>query len=139
VSDDPSDTRLLRAMADDARAFLEGHPWCERVEHLEYGDGVGGIVAVFLATIVPARPNVAERLWVIVGDVPPLYLVTDELPTPRSALASYIGWRRAWVDAVRHGDPVDDLPPVDVPATDASLDRLASRLDFIENMLGEWE
>jgi hypothetical protein len=136
--DDPADTKLLRGMADDARKYLEGHRWCARVTDLEFGDGVGGIVAVFLATIVAAQPGVDERLWVIVGDVPPLYLVTNELPTPRRALESYVAWRREWVDAVTGGGSMEGLPPVNAAPTAANADALSVRLDLIEKMLEEW-
>jgi hypothetical protein len=136
---DPDDAKLLHAMADEARAFLERHAWCERVADLEYGDGVGGIVAVFLATIVPAHDGVDERLWVIVGDVPPLYLVTEELPTPRSALRAYLEWRREWIEAVRDRRPTDDLPAIDMAPTEANAEHLAVRLDFIESAVQEWQ
>jgi hypothetical protein len=135
---DPADTKLVRGMADEARAFLEGHSWCESVDDLQLGDNVGGIVGVFLATITPARAEVDDRLWVIVGDIPPLYLVTDELPTPRAALESYVEWRREWIDAVHDRRAVDDLPPVDLAPTDANAERLAVRLDYIETMVQEW-
>ena len=135
---EPEDAKQLHGMADQARAFLERHPWCERIIDLEYGDGVGSIVGVFRATIVPAEPGVDEQLWVIVGDVPPLYLVTEELPTPRSALRAYLEWRREWIDAVRNRRPTDDLPAVDMAPTEANADRLAVRLDFIETAVQEW-
>jgi hypothetical protein len=126
-------------MADTARVYLERHAWCERVVDLEFGDGVGGVVAVFLATIVPAHEGVDDRLWVIVGDVPPLYLVTEELPTPRSALRAYLEWRREWIDAVRERRPTDDLPAIELAPTEANADRLAVRLDFIETAVQEWQ
>ena len=136
---DPDDAKLLHALADEARDYLERHPWCDHVTDLEFGDGVGGIVAVFLATIVPSQAGVDERLWVIVGEVPPLYLVTEELPTPRSALRSYVEWRREWIDAVRDSRPTDELPAVDIAPTETNADRLAVRLDFIEMAVQEWQ
>ena len=132
AGEDEEDTRLLRELAGDARTYLEGHDWCERVEELWFGGGVGGIVAVFLARHDPPRPDVDAWLWVVVGDVPPLYLVTDDQPRPRDVLQSYVEWRHDWVEAVRAGEPTDDLPPVNVPETREWADQLASRLEFIE-------
>jgi len=138
--DDAEDRELLLGMAVDAREYLDGHTWCERVDELRFGDGVGGIVAAFLARIVPARAGVDDWLWVVVGDIPPMYLVTDEIETPNQALEAYIEWRREWVTAVREERPLDGLPPANAPPTRANADALASRLDYIENeIIAEWE
>jgi hypothetical protein len=138
--EDDEDRELLRQMAADARTYLEGHSWCERVTDLRFGDGIGGVVAVFLAQIVPARDDVDESLWVVVGDIPPLYLVTDDVATPKEALESYVALRRDWVEAVRERRSLDGLAPVNAPPTPANVDALASRLDFIETeIIPEWE
>jgi hypothetical protein len=89
------------------------------------------VVAVFLFRIVPKQEGVDEWLWVVVGDLPSAYLVTDDNPTPASALEAYVAEMSAWVDAVENGRPVADLIPVNVPPTRENSQQLRNRLTFL--------
>lgn len=60
------------------------------------------------------------------------YLVTDESRRPSGALRSYIAEMRQWVRAAESGQPVDELIPVNVPATRDTALALKKRLDFLE-------
>jgi hypothetical protein len=137
AGEDAEDTRLLRELPDDARAYLLGTGYWRRVARLRFGLGVGGIFGVFLAEAEPARDDVDREVWVIVGDLPPLYLVTDEIATPAEALAAYIEHRRAWVSAVRANASVAHLAPVDVEPTKEWAAALAARLDLLAAILAE--
>ncbi|MGD0696366.1 MAG: hypothetical protein ABSB82_16210 [Terriglobia bacterium] len=133
--DSEDDTALLRGMFEDARAFLTGFDWCRSVVDSFFGIGIGGVVAVFLFKIVPSREGVDENLWVVVGDLPPAYLVTDDSPTPVAALEAYIDEMSAWVEAARRGDSVEELIPVNAPPTPANVDSLEGRLSFLKNRI----
>ena len=74
-------------------------------------------------------------LWVITGDLPPAYLVTDDAPDWQGALAAYAGEMRKWVAAVRDGSSTADLIPVNVTPTAEHAAMLERRLDFIEREL----
>ena len=74
-------------------------------------------------------------MWVVVGDLPPLYLVTDDIETPEEALTAYIAHRRAWVEAVRANHSVAHLAPVDVEPTREWAAALATRLDRLADLL----
>ncbi len=130
--DSDADTDLLRKMATDAEAFIQGFDWCKGIRDTYFGYGIGGIVAVFFLHLAPARIGVDEYLWVIVGDIPPAYLVTDESRTPSEALRTYIIEMRKWVAAAASGQPVGELIPVNMPATREYALALKRRLDFLE-------
>jgi hypothetical protein len=55
VGDDDEDMRLLRVMASGAEKYIRSFPWCKSIRKIYFGDGYGGIVAVFLFHIEPAR------------------------------------------------------------------------------------
>ena len=95
--DSEHDTELLKQMLKEAQAYLSAFDWCEAIRESHFGLGVGGVVAVFLFRIIPSREGVDEWLWVVVGDLPPAYLVTDENPTPVSALEAYAEEMKAWL------------------------------------------
>ena len=130
--DSEQDTALLRRMADDARAFLTEQTWCLGVERMWFGLGVGGIVAVFLASISTTSSDVDDTLWIVVGDLPSAYLVTDESPDAVEALKTYIAEMRLWIEAARTGVGFDEVIPVPVEPTREAADSLEKRLAFLE-------
>jgi hypothetical protein len=147
AGEDETDRALIEEMLETARGFLEGFRWCRRVRETFVGQAIGRVVGVFLFRIDPAREDVDEWLWVIVGDLPPAYLVTDEASTPVAALKTYIELVEEWVEAVEQGTPVDDLIPVAtaggrelVDVTPETARMLKSRLDFLkESIVPEFE
>ncbi len=103
VGGDQEDTELLRVMASGAQKYIRSFPWCKSIRELYFGDGYGGVVAVFLFHIEPARADVDEWLWVISCDVSPAYLVTDLCKTPSQALEGYIEEVQKWVQLAKEG------------------------------------
>jgi hypothetical protein len=122
-------------MLKEAETFLCSFAWCESIAESYFGLGIGGVVAVFLFRIKPKHKDVDEWLWAVVGDLPPAYLVTDDNPTPVSALESYITEMHSWVNAVENGQPVDDIIPVNAPATGANAQQLRKRLSFLNEKI----
>jgi hypothetical protein len=94
--EDESETVRLRSMEAQARSFLSSFDWCGEIREFYFGSGVGDVIAIFFARISPSRPDIDEFLWVVVGDIPPAYLVTDDSPMPKEALQSYIEEMRKW-------------------------------------------
>lgn len=76
------------------------------------------------------------------GDLPPAYLDVLSAPTEREVLEAYIGLLEDWVEAVRAGEPIDELMPVyhryslvPVPPTLRFAGMIASRLQFLQDLL----
>ena len=132
---DAEDIRLLRIMASDAEAYLRSRSWCKEIRESYFGDGYGGIAAVFLFRIVPAREDVDEWLWVVIGDTPPAYLVTDNCKTPSQALAGYIEEMSKWVDLAKQGRTSNAVIPVNVPATPENASDLEKHLKVLADVL----
>ena len=130
--EDPEDTQLLKSMAVDAETFLKSFEWCKAIEEKYFGAGIGGVVAIFLFGIVPTRSQVDEWLWVVVGDLPSAYLVTDDCKVPSEALQGYITEMRKWVRLAKDGRTSPNVIPVNVPATPEWAKELNSRLNFLE-------
>ena len=137
MGDSDEESALLSEMAEEARAYLIKHRWCADVPELYWGLGVGKCFAVFLAGIRPAVSGVDEYLWVITGDLPPLYLVADHASCPAQALYEYITVMRQWADAAvrQEHNPELLLPPVDAAFTKEHGEMLSKRLDFMEDYL----
>jgi len=126
------DTLLLQRMSDEARQYLLSFDWCKGIQQGWFGWGVGGVAAVFLFEIEPATPSIDTVLWVVVGDLPPAYLVTDELPAPLDALRTYADLIGDWIAAVREGRSTEECTPVNAAPTRESADALEIILGFLQ-------
>lgn len=132
AGEDDEETQQWKSLLRNAESFLGSFAWCAGIRSEHLGLGVADVVGVFLFEIEPAKPGVDSLLWVVVGDIPPAYLVTDDTPDPPSALRAYIGEMRRWVEAVKAGKPVTELIPVNGAPTRDNAMALESRLAFIE-------
>ncbi len=129
------DTRLLLTYLVEARKYLLSHHWCGTIEKEYYGFGIGGIIAIFLFAIRPTQPHVDRWLWVFVGDVPSVFCVTDDAPTPAEALETYIELMTDWVNTVMTGGDLETVYPVEAPPTLENARDLERRLSFLSNKI----
>ena len=132
---DEEELRLLRQMAQEAQQYLQSFSWCTEIREGYFGGGFGGIVAVFLFRISPARVEVDEWLWVVVGDLPPAYLVTDVSKTPSQALASYVREMSRWIQVIKWGRRFEDVITVNLAPTWENAVALEDRLKIISEAI----
>ena len=130
-----ADIDEIRKLQQEARTFLESHPWCKGVKRVYSGFAYPGVVAVFLFQLIPGHKDVDEWVWVIVGDVPPAYITCDVAPNPAAALDAYIGAMEKWVNAAKNERPVDGLIPVNVPPTKTYAEQLEGRMKFLDGQI----
>src|SRR5215469_15498174 len=135
VGQDDEDTKLLRVMAAGAEKYLRSFPWCKSIREVYFGDGYGGVAAVFLFHIEPSQDGVDEWLWVISCDVSPAYLVTDSCKTPSQALQGYVDEVSKWVQSAKQGRTSKDVIPVYMPATPENATSVEDRLKILKAVI----
>lgn len=123
----------VKQLADEAERFLLSHKWCDDIKEGYQSFAIAGVIGVLLFEIISSEPEVDDTLWVITGDLPPAYLVTDDAENWQEALKCYVYEMRLWVEAVKNGESLDDVIPVDVAPTKEHAEMLESRLQFIED------
>jgi hypothetical protein len=134
--EDVEETTLFKVAAQDAVSFLKSHSWCRDIIEHYFCFGIGGVVELFLFRIDRLSSNggvVDEWLWVIVGDIPSAYLVTDEAKSPGEALRTYCYVMQEWVEAVFAKKPLSDVYPVAVEPTEDNASQLNVRIEFLLN------
>jgi hypothetical protein len=125
----------VAAYAEEAARYIKGHRFCESLVSVDLAWASAGVLGVFVVRIRPAFPQAPSSLWVVVGDLPPAYMPSDEATDWRDALDAYIFIMSEWVAAVRAGAPLDDVIPVAAPATLENADLLEKRLHFIKTSI----
>jgi len=128
--EDDEETRELQDMLARARTYLLSHDWCESVSEAYLGFGVGGVVAVFLFR-TKLKTGAEELLWVVEGDLPSAYLVSDRATTAAAALEIYADQMHDWVEAVRKGTGLQDVFPVDASADEERASLLETRIKLL--------
>ena len=128
--EDDEETSLLRRARADAQEYLMAFNWCRSIREAYWGAGIGGVVAIFLFRIDP-EAGADEWLWVVVGDLPSAYIVTDRADNPIVALEIYCDLMQEWIDAVRGGTDISDAFPVEVAATERNVVALERRVAFL--------
>ena len=127
----------LRALTREAEAFLGRQRWVARVHNITPLFAIEGVLGVFRCALIPSEPDADVMVWVVVGDLPPAYLVHEPGDSWQDALRKYVDEMTLWVEAVRRGEPLDRVIPVNAAPTLEHADLLASRLDFIRTRLIE--
>ena len=135
--EDEEETRLLKAHLNEARAYLGSYAWGRTLLEIYFGGGVGGIVAVFLVRLPPDQPT-DEWLWVVVGDLPSAYLVTDHASTPSQALSVYCELMEDWANAVLGAGDLGEVYPVAAEPTDRNARSLLDRVRFLRGNVVDW-
>ncbi len=130
--------QTLEGDHDNFSTLLEGakkeitfYDWCLRIEETYVGLYESEILGVFLFRIKPSREDVDEWVWVIVGDIPPIYITCEQSPNPVCAVDSYIGAMREWVEAVKNGEALDKVVPVEVEPSIENALMLQNRLEIL--------
>jgi hypothetical protein len=134
LDSDPEEASFLLQRANEAKRFVQGFEWCKEIIEQRFAGGFSKIAVFFFSTVNSQATRQSDNeFWVVVGDIPPAILVSDENPNVKEALLSYVYWMREWVEAVKAGKNTKDCIPVDVEPTMEHAQMLESRLDFIEH------
>lgn len=134
--EDSEETVELRQMLKNAKLYISSFDWCPDIDKVFLGFGIGGVIAVFLFRFVqPIGEEKDDVLWVIEGDLPSAYLVTDDAPTPRAALQIYCELMEDWVAAVKTGSSLETVFPVRAKADNENAIMLERRISFIRNKI----
>ncbi len=120
-----------------AREYMENQKWCLKILESFLGIDEGYILGVFLFKIIPSDENIEEYLWVVAGDLPPLYLVTEAAATPADALSRYIEVMTVWAEAATAQTYRPDLPPVEADFSKENGIALQTRLKLLREYLSE--
>ena len=136
VGDSDEDTILLRKMAEEAAAFLMTFEWCPEIATIYFAGGVGGIIGLYLVEFHEPVKRQDKQLWVVKGDVPSAYFVTDEAQSPKEALQLYCQLMDDWIHSVLSQDPAAEVFPVRADRTIENANALMVRIKFIkENVM----
>ncbi len=131
-------TEYLSSCFQEAVDYIKGYNWLSGIKEAYVGMYFDGILSVFLLDLELNNEKQFEDdnyVWVIVGDLPPAYITSEDAPNPACALDGYVGAMYEWVNAVSKGESVEKLIPVNVMPTVEYAQMLKQRLEFIDQRI----
>ncbi|MDQ2799460.1 MAG: hypothetical protein M3Y13_07450 [Armatimonadota bacterium] len=122
-------------LARRAEQFLAGHRWCKSISERYLAWALAPQTGVFFFRLIPAYKGVDKELWVIIGDLPPAYIVCDKAQSWQEALDAYGVEMMKWVEAVRNGRSITKLIPVNAEPTSEYANMLETRIKLIWKLI----
>lgn len=120
----------------DARNYIEDFDWCISTKKCWYDKehGIYEKIGIFLFEIEPIDDQVDDFIWIIVGDLPSMYL-DKEITNGREVLERYCELMQEWADNVKRGESLEECYPVPVDPTIENAELLSSRIAFVKREL----
>ena len=120
----------------DAEQYLKNFDWCVSVKNGWFDEEfrVYDKIGVFLFEIEPLNDTIDNFIWVIVGDLPSVYL-DRSVKSGREALEIYCDLMQEWADNVTNGITISECYPVPVDSTLENAELLTKRVTFIRRKL----
>ena len=120
----------------EAKNYIEDFDWCVSTKKCWYDKdfGIYEKIGIFLFEIEPLNDNVDDFIWVIVGDLPSVYL-DKSITTGQEALEQYCELMQEWADNVKSEKSLEECYPVPVDPTIENAELLNSRIAFVKREL----
>lgn len=131
AGDSSEDTKLILKDIRSARKFIQSQPWCDGIDSVFWGGGIGGVVSVSLIHFKTTIANAYPWVWVITGDLPSACIRADKVRYPMDALRDYVDEMNRWIVSARYSLDMPGVMQIGVPATLESAVMLQKRIDFI--------
>ena len=122
-------------MQKEADKYLLAFKWCLSVKESSIYLNLGKKLCVFLYEIDTSSSNGDTFFWIIVGDLPAMYLDVYGPKTTIEVLEDYASLASNWISAVESGQSVDDCYPFDAEPTKEMADLLKKRVSIIERFI----
>jgi hypothetical protein len=125
----------LKALHQEAKSYLLGFKWCAEIKDSFLYTNLGSVFCIFLLEIINTQSSKDNFLWVIVGDIPSMYLDVYGPKTTKQVVEDYIRLAGDWISHVKSGKSVDDCYPFKAEPTIELAELLEKRVSFMKNTL----
>ena len=125
----------LIKMHEEAKAYLMDFAWCRKIIHSHIYLNLGSTLCIFLFEIDNSASKEDNYLWVIVGDIPSMYLDIHGPKTTKQVLEDYIRLAEGWIYQVKNGNSIEKCYPFKVEPTIEMAILLEKRTSFIKKTL----
>jgi len=121
----------------EAMDYLLSFNWCKRIIGADLYLNLGSVLCVFLFKIKNSSSKDDNYLWIVVGDIPSMYLDIHGPKTTKEVLEDYIRLAEDWIDHVKLRKSIKNCYPFKAEPTLEMAQLLEKRIFFMKNTLIE--
>jgi hypothetical protein len=119
----------------EAAEYLLGFPWCWKIVNAQLYLNLGSTLCIFLFEIENSASSEDNYLWVVVGDIPPMYLDIHGPKSTKEVLEDYVRLAEDWIFHVKSGKSIENCYPFNAALTLEMAELLEERTVFMKNTL----
>ncbi len=125
----------VMALHQEATAYLESFSWCNGINRSHLYTNLGSVFCIFLLDIDNSASTKDNLLWVVVGDIPPMYLDTFGPRTTVEVVEDYVRLAEDWIGQVKIDGSLDKCYPFKANPTVQMAELLEGKISFMKNTL----
>lgn len=125
----------VRALHTKATVYLESFYWCKKIKDSFLYTNIGRVFCIFLFDIDNASSHQDNLLWIIVGDIPSMYLDTQGPRTTREVVEDYIRLSQNWISNIKAGRSLESCFPFRAEPTLELAGLLEKKIAFMKDTL----
>lgn len=122
-------------MKKEADEYLLAFKWCLAIEESSLYLNLGEKLCIFLYEIDTSSNNGDKYFWIIVGDLPAMYLDVYSAKTTIEVLENYVSLSKDWISNIESGLSIRDCYPFDADPTIEMADLLKKKVGIIEKLI----
>jgi hypothetical protein len=119
----------------EAVQYITGFKWCKVVKSVHLYYSLGDKLNIFLFDIDNTSSFDDNLIWIIVGDLPSMYLDTNGPRTTVEVIEDYVMLAENWISQVKAGGSLKDCYPFNAQPTFEMADLLEKRSNFMKDTL----
>jgi hypothetical protein len=115
----------------EAEKYLLSFIWCKKIEGCFLYTNIGRVFCIFNFEIENSASSEDNFLWVIVGDIPPMYLDVFGANTTVEVVKLYIELAEDWINQIKKGLSVEECYPFNAQPTVELAELLEKKISFM--------
>lgn len=125
----------LDLLYDKAETYIKSFKWCKEIKDCSLYTNLGKIFCIFLFNIDNTASREDNFLWIVVGDIPSMYLDIFGAKTTRAVVETYTVLAEDWIDKIKKSKSVAKCYPFDAEPTLELAELLEKKVSFMKTTL----
>lgn len=125
-------------LLEESKKYLTSHKWCKSIKQGWLFTNIGYAVNIFLYEIENEQSPDDNFIWIMVGDLPAIYLDTYGVETTREVIEGYIDLASDWIHFAESDQYLDNCFPFQINISSESIRMFKERIQLLhDNILPE--
>lgn len=119
----------------EAKEYANSFKWCNKINNTHLYFNLGSILCIFLFEIDNIQSEEDNKIWIIVGDLPSMYLDTFGPRTTKEVLEDYSDLAFEWATRVINKKSIKKCFPFNEEPIRELAEMLLTRVDYIRKSI----